>query len=211
MERQLIENDCLHLYGASGHAKVIIDILKDTNRNIVCIYDDNPRYAALCGIPVLKPHDVSGPLLISIGNNFVRKRIAETAGCGFAMPAIHPSAILSASVSLGKGTVVMQGAVVQQDVSIGSHCIINTSSSVDHECKTGDFVHISPHATLCGNVRVGEGAWIGAGATVLPGISIGRWSIVGAGSVVTRDVPENVVVAGNPARTIRTVDISLLG
>lgn len=211
MEKQLIGNDCLHLYGASGHAKVIIDILKDTNRNIVCIYDDNPRYDTLCGIPVLEPYDVSGPLLISIGSNSVRKHIAGNVDCDFAMPAIHPSAILSSSVCLGKGTVVMQGAVVQQDVSIGCHCIINTSSSVDHECRLGDYVHISPHATLCGNVHVEEGAWVGAGATVLPGISIGRWSIIGAGSVVTRDIPENVVVAGNPARIIRTVDMPLLG
>lgn len=57
-------------------------------------------------------------------------------------------------------------------------------------------------------VRIEDGAWIGAGAIILPGVTIGIQSIVGAGSVVTRDVPDGCVVAGNPARVIKKFDLS---
>jgi acetyltransferase-like isoleucine patch superfamily enzyme len=76
---------------------------------------------------------------------------------------------------------------------------------VDHECILADGVHIAPAATLCGLVTVGESTLIGAGATVLPRIHIGARSIVGAGAVVTRDLPDNVVASGNPARIIRAL------
>jgi len=88
---------------------------------------------------------------------------------------------------------------------IGKHCIINTAASVDHDCVIEDFVQISPHATLCGGVSVGEGSQVGAGAVVIPGIRIGRWSLVAAGAVVLRDVPDNVLVMGNPARVVKNL------
>ena len=86
---------------------------------------------------------------------------------------VHPSAIISKYVSVGEGSVVMQGAIIQSDAKIGKHCIIKTCTAIDHECEIGDFVQISPHTTLCGNVHFGKVSWIRAGATVIPGIRIG--------------------------------------
>ncbi len=192
----------MYLYGASGHAKVIIDILRANGIAVTALVDDNPNIDELCGIEVLHNRVDLSPVIISIGANHIREHIAQKLSGPFATAA-HPSAIVSAQASIGQGTVVMQGAVVQSEAKIGNHCIINTSSSVDHECQIEDYVHISPGATLCGNVTVGRGSWIGAGATVIPGIQIGRWATVGAGATVVRDVPDYAVVAGVPAKIIK--------
>lgn len=192
----------MFLYGASGHAKVIIDILRANNEVIDALFDDNEEIHSLLGYPVLPFAEVKGPLIISIGDNRVRKRIATRLSLDWGL-AVHPSACISEYATLNLGTVVMQGAIIQSCVTIGKHCIINTGASVDHECLIGDYVHISPHSTLCGNVRIGEGTWIGAGTTILPGIKIGKWSIIGAGSVVAKDIPDNVLAVGNRCKIIK--------
>ncbi len=192
----------MYLYGASGHAKVIKDILTANNVHIDALVDDNLGLKELQSIPVIHSAEGCSPFIISIGSNKIRKMIAERLQTDF-ISAIHPSAVISPSASVAEGTVVMQGAIVQADAKIGKHCIINTAATVDHECVIDDYVHISPNASLCGNVQVGEGSWIGAGTTVIPGIKIGRWCVIGAGSVVIKDVPDNAVTAGVPAKIIR--------
>ena len=189
----------MYLYGASGHAKVIIDILRAVDQKVDALFDDDVLINELMDIPVR--HDWSGeaPLIISIGNNRIRKQIADSLNCEYGK-VIHPSAIISPHATIGEGTVVMQGTLVQSCAQVGKHCIVNTGASIDHECLVEDFAHISPHATLCGNVHVGEGAWVGAGAVVIPGVKVGKWSIVGAGSVVVSDIPDGAIAYGNPCR-----------
>ncbi len=194
----------MYLYGASGHAKVIIDILRANHEPIEALFDDNEEIHNLFNYPVLRSSEVRGPLIISIGNNDIRRKIAEKLHVEYGR-AFHPSAIISEEAGIREGSVVMQGAIIQSDCRIGSHCIINTGASVDHECRLGDYVHVSPHCTLCGNVQVGEGAWIGAGSIVIPGVKIGRWSIVGAGSVVTKDIPDGVLAVGNRCKIIKSI------
>ena len=193
----------MFLYGAGGHAKVIMDILRAEGKCIEALIDDNKDLKEVMGVKVVNGElDNISPLIISIGNNRTRKLIAEKVKAEFGM-ASHPSAIISDSAVIEAGTVVMQGAIVQACAHIGKHCIINTGASVDHECIIEDFVHISPHSTLCGNVHVGEGAWIGAGTTIIPGVKIGKWSVVGAGSVVTKDIPDGVLAVGNRCKVIK--------
>jgi sugar O-acyltransferase (sialic acid O-acetyltransferase NeuD family) len=192
----------MYLYGAGGHAKVILDILLDNRVPVEGLYDDDPSVNELLGYRVSRPGDVRGPLIVSVGSNALRKRVAGSLAVSFGT-AIHSSAILSGRVTIGEGTVVMQGAIVQSCAVIGCHCILNTGSSIDHDCRVEDHVHVSPRVTLCGNVFVGEGSWIGAGSTVLPGVKIGRWSVIGAGSVVTRDIPDRVLAFGNGRTVIR--------
>lgn len=194
----------MYLYGASGHAKVIIDILEANQIKIEGLIDDNPEVNELLGYPVFHQRNDLSPLIISIGNNGIRKKITENISAEFGT-AIHPSAIVSPKATVDVGSVVMQGAIIQACVNIGKHCIINTGASVDHECVIGDYVHISPHATLCGNVQVGEGSWVAAGAIVLPGVKIGKWSVIGAGSVVTKDIPDGVLAVGNRCRIIKEI------
>ena len=195
----------MFLYGAGGHAKVIMDILKAEGKLVEALIDDNEGVDELMGVKVL--HNVNcgiSPLIVSIGNNRIRRSIAEKVDAVFGM-AVHPSAIVSGSAKVDVGTVVMQGVIIQACVQIGSHCIINTGASIDHECVIDDFVHISPRVTLCGNVHVGEGTWIGAGTVVIPGVKIGKWTVIGAGSVVDKDIPFGVLALGNRCEIVKTL------
>jgi len=203
--------EIINLFGASGHAKVVMDIIKAQGDEVGCLYDDAPHCEEIHGHSVYKAGDVAvcGPLIVSIGGNAIRKKIVENLQCAFGL-AIHPTAIVSPSAEIGEGSVVMQGAILQTCVSVGRHCIVNTGVSVDHECVLGDYVHLSPHSTLCGNVHVGEGTWIGAGATIIQGVNIGRWSVVGAGTVVTKDIPDGVVAVGNKCHIIKETNMNLL-
>lgn len=193
----------MYLYGASGHAKVVLDILKDQNIPIHGLFDDNPLVQELQGIEVINDKDtpLNAPLIISIGDNELRSKLSKELNVEFGT-AIHSSAIISESSIIGHGTVVMQGCIIQAESTIGNHVIINTGASIDHENVVEDFVHISPHVTLCGNVKVGEGTHIGASAVVIPNLTIGKWCIIGAGAVVIRDIPDYSTVVGNPARLI---------
>ena len=189
----------MYLYGASGHAKVIIDILNALGVKVDALFDDDKSIKELLSIPVKHQWNGESPIVVSVGNNHSRKQIAEKLNCNFAT-VTHPTAVVSPYATIGEGTVVMQGAIIQSDVTMGRHCILNTGASVDHECVIGDYVHISPQATLCGNVQVGEGAWIGASVVVIPGVKIGKWCTIGAGSVVVRDIPDGATAYGNPCK-----------
>lgn len=196
----------MYLYGAGGHAKVIMDILEECRTEVSGIVDDNPDIQTFMGREIISGYRKGiSPVIISIGSNAIRKRIAgrlydEKVVFGTAV-SVH--AVVSPRAVIGEGTVVMQGSILQSDCRIGRHCIINTGASVDHECVIGDYAHISPHATLCGNVQVGEETWVGAGTVVNPGIKIGKGCVIGSGSVVCRDIPDGVVAYGSPCKVIR--------
>lgn len=183
------------LYGAGGHAKVVLDVLRARGIFPSCVCDDAPEAASeFCGLPVLRGTAApAGAAIVSIGKSEARREIVEflrSRGDVEFLTAVHPSAVVSPSARLGAGTVVMPGALVNAEAVVGEHCIVNTGASIDHDCRIGDFSHIAPHATLCGNVSVGEGTWIGAGATVIQGVSIGKRCFVGAGTVVAKDLPD---------------------
>lgn len=196
----------INLFGASGHAKVVMDIIAAQGDEVGCLYDDNPHCDKVNGKLVFNSSDnsVEGPLIVSIGSCKFHKLIAERYSYLKFAAAIHPKSIISDSATIGEGTVVMPGAIINADTQIGKHCIINSNASVDHECKIGDYVHIAPGATLCGNIEVGECSWIGVGACVKQGIKIGKNCMIGAGAVVVKDIPDNSTAYGNPCR-VKTI------
>ena len=195
------------LYGASGHAKVICSIFESMNVIIDSIFDDN-RNKLLNNYKVINGYDSKYepdlPILISIGDNMIRKRISEKVSHSFSK-AIHSTSIIDDISNVGFGTAIFQSVTIQRDAIIGKHCIINTNASVDHDCIIEDFVHISPSATLCGNIKVGEGTIIGANATLLPNITIGKWCVIGAGAVIKDNIPDYSLVVGVPGKIIKTM------
>jgi sugar O-acyltransferase (sialic acid O-acetyltransferase NeuD family) len=205
-QSSLLMETSVTLYGASGHSKVIIDILKSNSTAIAGIIDDNPKTSGILGFSVVKNEGLDysdiQSMIISIGNNKVRQRISGQLKMKY-VNAIHPTAVLSNEITLGEGTVIMAGAIINPHAFIGNHCIINTGAVIEHDCHIADFAHISPHVSLAGNVQVGEGSHIGIGATVIQGIKIGKWATIGAGAVIIRDIPDYAVVVGNPGKIIK--------
>ena len=194
------------LFGASGHAKVIIDILLKAGEKVEYLVDANPAIARLMHYEVVYQGDyeasIEHEVILSIGSNRIRQKLATSLGVTFGK-AIHPDTSLAAEVEIAEGTVVMAGAIINTSTKVGKHCIINTSASVDHDCVIEDYVHVSPNSTLCGTISVGEGTQIGAGAVVIPNLKIGKWATIGAGAVIIEDVPDYAVVVGNPGKVIK--------
>ncbi len=194
--------------GDGGHAKVVIDLLFqngcEARATIGLVGKSYRSIPALKGDGALanfRPEVAS--FVVAVGDNRLRMRIAEETqvkGFSLAAPVLGSSASISPTAVIGPGTVVMNGVVINSDVAIGSLSIVNTGATIDHDCVIGNGVHIAPGVTIAGNVSVGEGAFIGAGATVIPGIRIGKWAVVGAGSTVIRDVPEDKIFYGTPAK-----------
>lgn len=192
----------MYLYGASGHGKVIRDILNAQGVRVDAFVDDNPQLSQVDETPVRHQSEELSPMIVSIGVNEIRKRVAERLDCRFGV-AIHPSAVVSPSAEIGEGTVVMPGAIINAGAVIGRHCIINTGASIDHECVVGDYCHVAPHASLCGQVRLGEGTLVGVGASIIPCVSVGEWSVIGAGAAVTQSLPAHCTAVGVPAKVIK--------
>ncbi|MBR1467644.1 MAG: acetyltransferase [Bacteroidaceae bacterium] len=197
----------VYLFGASGHGKVVKDILNANGTKVEAFVDDNLSVNECYGRPVL--HDATGlsPMIVSIGKCSIHKLVVEklkvaNMGIEFAT-AIHPSAIVSPSAKIGEGTVIMAGAVINAEAIIGKHCIINTGATVDHECVIGDYCHIAPGVNISGNTHIGECTWVGVGSCVIQGLHIGNNCMIGAGSVVVKDIPDNAKAFGNPCRVIR--------
>lgn len=190
----------MYIYGASGHGRVIIDII-DSYEKIHGVFDDDLEKKEILGYPVLGPipddYIFHSDLFIAIGDNRTRKALADQLKDRVKFASIiHDSVIFSKRANIGDGCVIMEGAIVKVATTIGNQTIINSGASVDHDCIIGDFVHIAPQATLCGGIEVGEGTMIGANSVILPGVKIGKWCTIGAHSVVNKDVPDNSLWRG---------------
>ncbi len=198
----------LIVFGASGHGKVVLDTAFEQGHTVSLVVDDKPACTTLLGVRVVSSEAAefrelrAFAFVVGIGDNLDRARVFERLLRLGGTPAtlIHPRATVSSRATLGAGTVVLAGAVVNAGAAIRENCILNTACSVDHDCVLGPHVHICPGARLAGGVTVAEGTMVGTGAVVIPGRRLGRRCLVGAGAVVIRDVPDETVAMGVPAR-----------
>jgi len=211
----------LYVYGASGHGKVVADILlacKDSR--LAGFVDDRSELqgATVLGLPVLGDghwlQKEAGRMLVAValgvGDNYARQRVTEKClawGAELATP-VHPAASVSVSARLGLGTVVMAQAVINPNAAISNGVIVNSAAVIEHDVGIGEFAHVSPNAAMGGASYLGKFSNLGIGAAVVHRVRIGAHTIIGAGAVVTRDIPDRVVAFGVPARIHRNIETS---
>lgn len=205
------------IWGASGHALVVADILRLCGgyEIVGCLDDVNPERhdTDFNGLRIIGGREKLDVLMregvkhiiFGFGDCEARLRLAGLArGKGFILAtAMHPRSIIAETARIGAGSLVAAGAVVNPGVVIGENVIINTAASIDHECVIEDGAHICPGVTLGGSVMIGRATWVGIGATIKDHITIGAGAMIGAGAVVVSDIPEAVVAYGVPAKVVR--------
>ena len=206
--------------GAGGHAKNLVEILARVGGFELVGFTDAEQarwggefmgYPIIGGdaeLPKLREQGVGSAFIgvgavSSAGIRLRRRLFVDAVKFGFDLPSlVHDRAIVSASASVGSGSVIMGGAVVGAAVRVGDNVTIYSGAVVEHDSVLADHAQVSPGAQLAGTVSLGEGAFIGIGATVIQGVRIGAWATVGAGAVVVSNVPDSALVVGVPARVV---------
>lgn len=206
----------LVILGAGGHSRELLACLRASSgraaeHRLLGFLDDNKRLHGtdVGGLPVLGGLGLltaSMSAILGVGYPEAKLRIwRRTGSAAGAWPSlVAASATLGERIELGEGVFIQEGCVLTADIGVGDFATINVGATISHDCHMGRFVTVSPGAHVGGNVSLGEGAFIGIGANVMQGVSIGEWSLVGAGAAVIGAVPPNTVVAGVPARVIKT-------
>ena len=203
-------------FGAGGHAKVVIEILRSRGEyEIIGLLDARSELwgTNVLGVKVLGDDSLMTELhgrgiehafigVGTVGDAQPRRGLYEkVTGRGFQIVrAIHAAAIVSSSAQIGIGPTIMAGAIVNANAVIGDNVIVNTGAIVEHDCLVGDHTHIATGARLAGGVQVGPGSHIGIGAVIRQEIRIGEGAIVGAGAVVVKNVSDFNTVFGVPAQ-----------
>lgn len=193
------------IIGASGHAKVIADIVQKSGDRLLGFLDDAKANETVLGYKVLGTvkdyikYKNEAEFIIGIGNNQTRKKLSNEMNCKW-YTAIHPAATVGLCVNVNEGSCVMAGAVLNPCAQIGKHTIINTCAVVEHDCRIGDYCHLSPNSTICGMSSVEDNVWLSSGATIINGISVCENTVIGAGAVVVKDIKTSGTYIGVPAK-----------
>ncbi|MFA0961159.1 acetyltransferase [Roseivirga sp. BDSF3-8] len=207
------------LFGGGFQANSCIDIIeKEGKYKVVGIIDSGAEIGSdLYGYPVIgrqedivalmETYDIKGGL-VSIGDNYARKFvrdfiISKVPDFNF-VNAIHPSVPIGRNTKIGKGVVAMAGVIINAETEIEDFCILSTGAQLEHNCYMGEFSHLSAGSVTGGKVRIGRFATITLNVTIIDRLSIGENTVVGSGAVVLKDLPDNVLAYGNPARVIRS-------
>jgi len=205
--------------GASGHSKVVIDVLELQKKYEIAglidsfkskmhfIYNYKVLGTEKDISKLIKAHNIYG-CIIAIGDNFTRMRLFKDISLHNKnikfVTAMHPSAVIGKNVKIGAGSSIMAGVIINSDAQIGEHCIINTNSSVGHDTKIENFSSIAPGVTIGGQNKIGHCSAISLGANIIENITIGKHCVIGAGALVNKNIGANKVAYGCPAKVIRT-------
>jgi len=209
------------IFGCSGFALEVADICYSVGyEEIILLSNEENGLSEVNSLPVMKEESASSlnsgnfDFAIGIGDSQIRKKIFERYS-DFSFPnLIHPSVEFGINqknkFNDTIGNVITAGVIFTNSITVGDFGLYNLKATVGHDCIIENFVSIMPNVTVSGNVHLCEEVFLGASATILQGsnkqkLIIGKRAIVGAASLVTKNVPDNIVVFGAPAKKLRSI------
>lgn len=203
------------IIGTGGHALEVLDVLLEGSiEGNMFFYDDiNISKNSFRGVEILHSEsDVQAnfpakfKFILGIGNPHTRRFMHDkfiAIGAEYLSFKSFTSTI--SEFSCGEYYDVMKGCFIGPETVIEKACLINTGTQIHHEVHIGEFSEISPRATILGKAKIGRNCSIGANAVILPGITIGSNVVIGAGAIVTKNIGDNSLAVGNPAKVVRTL------
>lgn len=206
----------LGIFGASGLGREILETVVFIN-NQQCKYekivfiDDNPDLHEVQGLEVISLNEAAGcyksvlDIVLAVGEPSTRRKIIQRVE-ELSIPLvtiIHPSVFIPATTRIGKGCYIAPCSFISCNVVIGDYVLIQPNVSIGHDCVIEDNVVLSSLTCLAGSCHIGHDTYLAMNVTAIQGSKIGTNSIIGMASVVQRDVPDEVIAMGNPARAMR--------
>lgn len=204
----------IFIIGAGGCGREVLNIFIDLGREgeVKGFLEDNCKRNGelINGKPIydlslLEELDKDDFKLVCAIGNPIRKRVIEKTkelGCEYET-VIHPSVIMSKWVELGEGCIICAGSILTSQIKLGNFSIINLACTICHDVNIGHYTTLSPGVHISGNVSIGDACFFGAGAVTVEKLNIGNNTFVGAGAVVSKDIPDNVLAVGVPAKHIK--------
>src|SRR5260221_3873436 len=176
-----VNSEAVVIVGSGGHAKVVIELIRSEGKYQIkgCTAPDENGFV-LRDVPVLRTDYVLPAVLansakknlVALRDNPLRLRIlVNVSEMGFELiNAVSPNAVISPSVSLGRGIAIMAGAIINASTEIGDGAIINTNAGGGPDCRIGKGAHIGPGSALAGRGGIGWESFLGARTRVVPGV-----------------------------------------
>ncbi len=116
---------------------------------------------------------------------------------------INKTAKIYKDVKVGEGSIISEDVLIKSNVKIGKLCLINSRTIISHDTDIGDFSNISLKVIIAGNCKIGKNTFIGMGSKIINNKKIGDNVIIGAGAIITKNIPDNTKVYGNPIKLIK--------
>jgi len=201
----------LIIIGAGGLGIITLDAALEMNlyKKIYFLDDYKEQNSLIHNCEVLgglsKIYDINVEnfeFIIAIADNGVRKTIAESHDLNY-VNIIHPKSTISRFASYGQGNIILANTTIDPNVKISDYTVINKNNSIGHDSNLNDFAQISPGCSLGGYTTIQEGVFLGLGTSTLPNIKIGPFAKIGAGAMVTKNISENTLAVGVPAKVIK--------
>jgi len=203
------------IIGAKGHASEVLSIVVEQFDHI-CFFDDLLRempeklfeqFQVLKTEDQLEAYFKQDPVFVlGVGNPHLRYQLASKAtklGGKLTSVIAQNASIGRFNTKLGVGLNVMHGVLISENVTIEEGVLVNAGANLHHDSRVGRYTEISPGAKILGGASVGEFCQIGANASVLHRVKVGNNVVVGAGAVVTKDLEDNSLAVGVPAKVIK--------
>lgn len=203
------KNQNLLIIGCGGHGKVVAEIAELKGYSQINFFDENESIKKFMEKKTYSSiqENFSSSFFIAIGDNYTRElfylKFLKKYVNALAVNLFHPSCIISKRCEIGFGNVFMSNAIINSSSKIGNGVILNTGSTIDHDCYLDDFSSIAPGVSVGGNVKIGKRSVISIGAKIKHNISIGDDSVIGGCSFVNKNIGNNYVSYGIPAKEIR--------